>query len=62
MFKTSPLALGGFAFLLIVTPVFGQIAVQLERQNGIHRLLRDGKPYAIKGVGGQTQLDRKEDY
>ena len=58
MFKISPLALGGFAFLLIVTPVCGQITVQLEHQNGTHRLLRDGKPYAIKGVGGQTQLDR----
>lgn len=58
MFKIHPLFSCGFTLLLIVTPVCGQIAVQLESRNGMHRLLRDGKPYSIKGVGGQTQLDR----
>ncbi|MEI8378596.1 MAG: hypothetical protein WCJ09_00615 [Planctomycetota bacterium] len=58
MFKIHPLVSCGFALLLIVTPVCGQVTVQLESRNGTHRLLRDGKPYAVKGVGGQTQLDR----
>jgi len=34
------------------------ISVQVEKVADGYRLLRDGKPYAIKGVGGSTSLDR----
>ncbi|MEK6235458.1 MAG: hypothetical protein N2C14_12190, partial [Planctomycetales bacterium] len=36
----------------------GQSKVVLENIDGKHRLLRDGKPYFIKGVGGDTRLDQ----
>jgi exo-beta-1,3-glucanase (GH17 family) len=32
------------------------VAVRVEKTDGGHRLLRDGEPYLIKGVGGQTDL------
>jgi hypothetical protein len=38
------------------TPAPSRTAVVEE--DGVHRLVRNGRPYVIRGVGGQTHLDR----
>ena len=49
-------ALLGFSGLA-VPQAAAQSQVVLETEAGRHRLLREGKPYFIKGVGGDTYLD-----
>lgn len=57
------LAIGITAGLFgLAAPGFGQkstaIPVQVEKAADGYRLVRGGKPYAIKGVGGNSSLDR----
>jgi Glycosyl hydrolases family 2, TIM barrel domain len=51
-----------FLTLVIASSAVGQspsrpIAVKLEKTESGYRLLRDGKPYFIKGAGGRSYLD-----
>lgn len=39
-----------------------KVEIRLEKENGQWQLYRGGKPYYIKGVGGQTELDRAVAY
>lgn len=55
-FRRTLLGLG--AFCLLCGALYGQSRVELVRKDGRFQLLRNGKPYEIKGVGGQTHLDR----
>jgi hypothetical protein len=52
----------GLCLLSIVCSVgelaSGQVPVRLDSRNGAHTLLRDGKPFTVKGAGGQTKLDQ----
>lgn len=45
-----------FAFVS-ATPAWSQTSVELKSENGVHQLLRNGKPYTVKGVGGSSHLD-----
>ncbi len=45
-----------FLGLSLTSGALGQSKVALESDNGTHRLLRNGKPYFVKGVGGDKQL------
>lgn len=40
----------------------GPIKVEMRQENGNWQLYRGGKPYYIKGVGGQSNLDRAVKY
>ncbi|MFK7773098.1 MAG: glycoside hydrolase family 2 TIM barrel-domain containing protein [Saprospiraceae bacterium] len=40
----------------------GPIKVEMRQENGKWQLYRGGKPYYIKGVGGQTKMDRAVAY
>lgn len=40
----------------------GPIKVEMRQENGNWQLYRGGKPYYIKGVGGQTEMDRAVAY
>jgi hypothetical protein len=40
----------------------GPIKVEMRQENGNWQLYRGGEPYYIKGVGGQSQLDRAVAY
>lgn len=42
---------------LWLTDAAAQSKVVLETSAGKHRLLRDGQPYLVKGVGGDSRLD-----
>lgn len=49
----------------IATPAFAQsgvipVTVQLNA-NGEWQMMREGKPYYIKGVGGQTELEKAQE-
>jgi hypothetical protein len=39
-----------------------KVEIRLEKENGQWQMYRGGKPYYIKGVGGQTELDRAVAY
>ncbi len=57
----SRVVLRGLCLLSIVCLVgelAGQVPVRLDSRNGAFALLRDGKPFPVKGAGGQTKLDR----
>ncbi len=59
------IALAGFLFLC--PPTFGQkesgpIKVEVRKEGKGFKLYRGGEPYYIKGVGGQTYLDRAVAY
>ncbi|MDZ7636871.1 MAG: glycoside hydrolase family 2 TIM barrel-domain containing protein [Bryobacterales bacterium] len=43
--------------LLPLTSIAGAASVQVEKHGEGYRLLRDGKPYFIKGAGGSQKLD-----
>ena len=48
-----------FTFLLILlmsTASSGQSVVRLESSDGKHQLIRNGKPYFVRGGGGETHL------
>lgn len=58
-----------FVFLLIhpfksicQAPAPGPIKVEMRQENGQWQLYRGGKPYYIKGVGGQSKMDRAVAY
>jgi len=63
-----------FLLLLLVTllstpfqslsqaPAPGPIKVEMRQQNGKWQLYRGGKPYYVKGVGGQVEMDRAVAY
>ncbi len=40
----------------------GPIKVELKEENGSWQMYRGGEPYYIKGVGGQTRLDKAVEY
>ena len=40
----------------LADPIAGKGVVTINRNNSGYELLRDGKPYYIKGVGGQTNI------
>lgn len=40
----------------------GPIKVEMRQENGKWQLYRGGKPYYIKGVGGQSEMDRAVSY
>lgn len=51
------------SLFIMVLPSYGQaIKVELVEKDGKWQLLRGGEPYFIKGVGGQTELDRAVAY
>lgn len=43
-------------FLMVANTAFGQSKVVLQQRDGRFELLRNGKPYPIHGVGGETEL------
>ncbi len=43
-------------------PAPGPIKVEMRQENGKWQLYRGGKPYYIKGVGGQSEMDRAVAY
>ena len=47
---------------LAQAPAPGPIKVEMRQENGQWQLYRGGKPYYIKGVGGQSQMDRAVTY
>jgi len=47
---------------LAQAPAPGPIKVEMRQENGQWQLYRGGKPYYIKGVGGQSQMDRAVAY
>ncbi len=54
-------------FFTMTTLVHGQteqtaIKVEVRKENGVWQLYRGGEPYYIKGVGGQTRLDKAIEY
>jgi len=50
-------------FLLLTSLTMAQvIKVEVVEKDGQWQLLRGGEPYYIKGVGGQTELDRAVEY
>ncbi len=44
--------------LSLTTSANAQVKVELTRDKGQFQLLRDGKPFAIRGVGGDSQLEK----
>jgi len=40
----------------------GPVKVELKEENGAWQMYRGGMPYYIKGVGGQTRLDKAVEY
>jgi len=57
-----------FCFLYFPSEIFcqapapGPIKVEMRQENGNWQLYRGGKPYYIKGVGGQSKIDRAVAY
>lgn len=49
------LLIGAFA-VLFLNEVIAHSQVVLTNDNGVHRLTRNGKPYSVKGVGGDSYL------
>jgi len=50
--------LGSFSTTVCQAPAPGPIKVEIRQENGKWQLYRGGKPYYIKGVGGQAEMDR----
>jgi len=57
MIQIRPLLLCFFGIFLFNQANAQVIKVALSEVNGQHILLRDGKPYYVKGAGGYTQMD-----
>lgn len=52
-----------FIFLLIHTVSFAQVVpVEIIKKGNSFQLMRGGEPYYIKGVGGNTELDKAKSY
>ncbi|MCB0626669.1 MAG: hypothetical protein KDC43_22815, partial [Saprospiraceae bacterium] len=52
----------GLPLAMIAQEASGPIHVEVKQENGKWTLYRGGKPYFIKGVGGQNYLDRAVAY
>ena len=52
-----------FLFFLVHSFAFAQVVpVEIIKNGDSFQLLRDGKPYYIKGVGGSTELEKAKKY
>lgn len=51
-----------FSFVHIVAAQDKSIKTEIIEQDGGYTLLRDGKPYFIKGAGGTRYMDRLKEY